>query len=448
MPKGHIISQLFKDDYGKPLIPTPGQIEIYEAIAFKENRRVNIETYTQYGKSLFVALGILSRAASKPEKWPIVAPSLDKTQIIMGYVIQHLFDHPMFYSQLIIDSSLEKLKHERSKTRLTFKRGGEIVCYTANAASKARVKKALMGYGGQNVIIEEAGILEDDVQATALRMIMGHPKDNFIAKLGNTWSRNHFYKSHNSSKYHNIVIDYKQGLREGRCNPDDIEEARELPYFDILYEVIFPPEDTIDSHGYKLLLLMDEIQACMSRSGKVNGEKKLGVDIGGGGDYNTYIGRQGGRAWIEDFNQSSDTMTNVREIQRLHKDKGYKYDNIFVDDIGIGRGVTDRLNELDCTVNAISVGTPAYNDDRFKNLKAELSWRMRNWIRDPDSGLEKNDKFLELEVLKYKKATGTEKLMMEPKEEQRARGIKSPDFAEGLMLTFADQVAQAGAWST
>ena len=72
-----------------------------------------------------VALAVLLRAVTMPEKWLIVAPSEKKAKIIMGYIIEHTFDSPLFYKQLEIDTSLERVKRERSKNRLTFKGGGK-----------------------------------------------------------------------------------------------------------------------------------------------------------------------------------------------------------------------------------------------------------------------------------------------------------------------------------
>src|SRR6056297_2262316 len=113
----------------KPLIITPTQENIMEIIAERKHKRVITILPTQYGKSLIVALAVLLRVVSLPEKWIIAAPSDKKAKIIMGYLIDHLFDSPIFYTQLEIDNSerFERIKRERSKNRLTFKRGGEVL---------------------------------------------------------------------------------------------------------------------------------------------------------------------------------------------------------------------------------------------------------------------------------------------------------------------------------
>ena len=87
--------------------------------------------------------------------------------------------------------------------------------------------------------------------------------------------------------------------------------------------------------------------------------QKLGVDVAGSGDYNVYTIRQNHAARVESKNRSNDTMTNVSEVERIidesevvitegertEKKNLLKPEEVYVDDIGIGRGVTDRLKE-------------------------------------------------------------------------------------------------------
>ena len=59
-------------------------------------------TYTQWGKSDVCAIAALSRVTTFPEPWAIVAPSNKKAGIIMGYVIDHIFDNPVNRAQFKI----------------------------------------------------------------------------------------------------------------------------------------------------------------------------------------------------------------------------------------------------------------------------------------------------------------------------------------------------------
>jgi len=434
----HISQKLFKIN-DEQIILSGSQQEIFDVIVHNVAPRVQIIAPTQYGKSLSVALACIVRAIVQGEKIAIIAPSQDKAQIIMGHVIEHIFDNPLFLAQLEYDSSLEKLKQERSKRRLTFKTGGEIFTLSADARNRTATTKALMGFGAPTVILDEAAHIPDDLFSTAMRMVGGY-KDNFVLKIGNPFERNHFYRSWNSNKYYKIFIDADRALKEGRYTQDFVDEMRDEAFFSILYECKFPDADDIDERGYRTLMTPEEIK---ERMGKVDakGEKVLGVDIGGGGDFNVYCIRTDNYAWIKGFNRSSDTMTNISEVERIMKEEDIDMKNIFVDDTGIGRGVTDRLKEKGIKVNAVTVGEQAQDSDRYFNLKAELFWEARKWVRQ--NHIQDDDKFLQLANIKYKTASDR-KLKIEPKEDLRRRGIKSPDFADAFMLTFAQRTKGAG----
>jgi hypothetical protein len=98
---------------------------------------------------LTVALGTIIRVATLPEKCCIVGATKKKTRIIMNYTIGHLFDSPIFENQLIFDrnTSVEGLKRERNKSRITFNRGGEVFILSAQVRTKQNAIDALTGFG-------------------------------------------------------------------------------------------------------------------------------------------------------------------------------------------------------------------------------------------------------------------------------------------------------------
>jgi len=380
-----------------------------------------------------VALAVLLRAVTMPEKWLIVAPSEKKAKIIMGYIIEHTFDSPLFYKQLEIDTSLERVKRERSKNRLTFKGGGEVMTLTLDARNSRRSLEAAMGFGAPNVILDESSLVDDPLYASVKRMLGGY-KDNFLFEIGNPFYRNHFHRTTKDTRYLHLFADYRTAIEEGRFTEDFIEEMRGEAFFDVYYECKFPDEDIIDDKGYRQLFTSKDLR--MADPDPV-GRPRLGCDIGGGGDYNVYVVRWDNKAMLAGKNQSKDTMTNVIEIERMVEKYGVKWEDVHIDDIGIGRGVTDRLREKGYSVNGVSVGGKASNK-KFLNKKAQIYWKAREWA--------KNGHFVPCEVsyksiwdqllwIKYK--VNTEKqIKLEPKEDLKKRTGKSPDYADAFSLTF------------
>ena len=454
-----LVKTLLKNN-GKPLELTDNQLEIAMMIVCKEHPRNQVIAPTQYGKSMTVAGALLLCATIDDDRFTILAPSEKKAQIIMGQVIEHAFDDEFFTSRLELDRSttLDRLKRERSRNHITFLGGGGIQTLTLDSRNMKRNIEAAMGFGGQNLILDESSMIDDPLYATVKRMLGGYKySETFLLEIGNPFHRNHFYRTWHDPKYHKLFIDYKLAMAEGRFSPEFIEEMRNEAFFYVFYECLFPDEDAIDSRGYRQLLSTEDIEGAFV--GLFDPDEAtpmtLGVDVAAGGDFNTYVIRQGQTSWIESFNHSNDTMTNVNETIRIiekyqlagtaeHHNctdtdgkqwyRLIKPEAVSVDDIGVGRGVTDRLHELGYMVNAVSVGVPASDPTKYKNLKAENAWKAEQWIK-AGGKLRKDGQWQQLTWIKYKVSTD-KVLQCEPKEDLKARTGKSPDFADAFMLTF------------
>ncbi len=432
------LTKLFQVN-GKPLVLTPSQQQIFDLIATNAYNRNQVIAPTQYGKSLTVAISVLVRSVAKGEKFIVLAPSEKKASIIMGYIIDHCFDSDVFTNQLELDqsTSLDRLKRERSRTHLTFKSGGGVMILSLDARNGKRSIEAAMGFGGNRIILDESSLIDDTLYATVKRMLGGYPyEDTFLLEIGNPFYRNHFYRTWNTQRYNKLFIDYHVGLTEKRYSEEFIEEMRDEAFFSVFYECRFPEEDAIDEDGYRQLLTNEGItRAFIYEPLQQDGELYLGADIAGGGDYNVFVMRNDKYAWIESKNRSNDTMSNVTEIQNiLQKYPKLKANHIFVDDIGIGRGVSDRLIELDIAANGVSVGETANDPTKYKNIKAEGYWLAGQWVKLGGKLLH-HDNFRQLAWIKYK-VTTDKVLQIEPKIHLKQRTGKSPDFAEAFMLTF------------
>lgn len=432
----------FKDDYGSPLLITTGQADIFNSIFLKENKRVNINASTQYGKSTIIACALIARTLGMREQWGIVAGRQDKARIIMAKVIQHIFDHRDFIRFLDIDKNepLERIKRERSKNKITWKGGGEITTFSAQTNSQKNVNDALTGFGVPNIVEDESALIPDNFQAMIIRMLGGHA-DNTLIKVGNPFYRNHFYKTSISEKYVQIFIDYHQAIIEGRYTQEFIDEAMDgmsKEQFAVLYDCKFPDADVLDQDGYYRLVTDEQILTAKERIEMV-GELRLGVDVGEGGDENVAVLRSPNYARIVHRSKISDLMATTRVIIDLIKQYGVTPENVFVDATGIGAGVVSRLKEIGMNVSGIKWACKPRSDD-FANLKAEnfmtLGEAIRNGLK-----LEPSDDWNELFVIKWKKDT-QDRIKIKTKEEMRKEKIPSPNIADAFALTFNRSIEQ------
>lgn len=434
---------------------TEGQLRIFAAIVFRFSKRVEIICSTQYGKTLWVALAAIIVACIQGEIIAIVAPTNEKAKLLMRYFIDHLGDDVLFHGKLEINTKLERLKQEESKERIILQNGGGIFVVSAQQRNAKKSIEAAMGQGAKIVVGDEFCLIEDNTEATIFRMIGGKGPDAFYCKIGNPFyiapPNSHFKETWDNPTYEKIFIDYHVALAEGRYTPEFIEEAKKRPLFDILFACEFPPEDTIDSRGYRKLVLSDwikygitleRVQQLMAKEieekGKLTIKPKLGCDIGAGGDWNTYVLRWGKFMVLAGANQSSDTMTNVAEIERIVEENMIDWEDVNIDDIAVGKGVYDRLRERDRPVTGVTAGEPAGDSETFMNMKAELYWELRKWIMRDDVRMDERPEWTQLTWILYK-VNSEKKVKIEPKEDLKKRTNKSPDYAEGAMLTFAER---------
>jgi phage terminase large subunit len=112
---------------------------------------------------------------------------------------------------------------------------------------------------------------------------------------------------------------------------------------------------------------------------------------------------------------------------------------IFVDVIGIGAGIVDRLRELDLPVRGINVSESPAMREKYRYLRDELWFRGKAWLEARDVNLANDEKLLEQLIAPRYKILSNGKFQVESKDELKKRGHDSPDRADAFLLTFAEE---------
>lgn len=446
------VLSLFKDVKGNPFQMSLGQEEIFKAIYKPEIERVAVKAITQYGKSEIASMAIVAVAIERQEKILIIAPSIKQASIIMNKVINHLFDHSVVTGMVKYSKhTIERLKEEKSKTRITFRNGSEIMILTAEASTSVKEAKGLMGFGASIVLLDESALINDTMFSKILRMVGGIEHGKLI-QLGNPFESNHFGRAFKSKRYHKISIDYHQALKEGRVRQAFLDEAREemgaLEWL-IFYECEFPSTGADNA-----VIPLGWIENAVNQDGCEGGHKQSGLDVARfGRDSTVYIFRKGGKVERLEKTEQMDTM-EVTGWTRGFLDKDTP-DVHCTDIVGIGSGVHDRLEEVqdedditwgDTDLVPINVGAGPTDDEakeKFYNLRAQIFWYLRDRFKPNKNG--KSDASIpddpqlkkELSEIRYK-FSSERKIKLEAKDEMKKRLGSSPDKADALALAFFD----------
>jgi hypothetical protein len=114
-------------------------------------------------------------------------------------------------------------------------------------------------------------------------------------------------------------------------------------------------------------------------------------------------------------------------------------DAIFVDAGGVGEGTVSRLRELGLAPHAVYFGAKSdYSPDvRTANKRAAMWCAMGQWLK---AGAIPNDSELKAQLIGPEASENAQGIVLERKEDMKARGLASPDIADALALTFAAPV--------
>ena len=190
----------------------------------------------------------------------------------------------------------------------------------------------------------------------------------------------------------------------------------------------------------------DSVYSAMKRGpGQYLGDDPLimAVDVARGGDDDCRVGFRRGfdakseRSYRMSGEKSRDSMLFVSKLTMIFD--RHKPDICFLDATGIGGPIGDRLRQLGYPVVDVHFGGKADDETKYKNKTAEMGDRFRRWLLD--GGSIPDDQDLDFEITSREFShDDKDRLVLERKEEVKARIGKSPDWADQMYLLFAQAV--------
>ena len=358
--------------------PTPSQREIVKNIAFSKYQHQLITSYTQFGKSYCVAMGVgLYVLFNKNKKILIISPTYVQSSIVMNYLAEFIIKSDGLRKLVEFDTiGVERLKKQVTKSRITFKNGCEVRLLSAEGSAKR-----LMGFGASGlVILDEACLIDYETYRLRISRMLGANKDAIFIEIGNPFDRlNQFYQHYLDPVYHKIHINWQTGLKEGRISQEFVDRQREelLPVeFQVLYDAKFP-DDTDDTLFKTAWIEHSQREAPNIKQVPV---KILGIDVARMGNDSTIVWEilKFGSLHIvvgkHKFQKQLLTKTRDDVIRVI---KSFNPKIINIDSTGVGSGLDDMLkeyiddNDLSIELNAV-IFSESSLDVRDKNKKSEI----------------------------------------------------------------------------
>lgn len=327
--------------------------------------------------------------------------------------------------------------------RIVLKSAPESSFISARTSSADR-PEALAGVHSEHVllIVDEASAVPEAVFESAAGSMSGHTATTILIS-NPTRNSGMFFKTHHQLRDDWVTM-HVSCVGNRLVSTDFIEqikatygESSKAFRVRVLGEFSLRDDD--------VLIAAELVDGAMSRDVAASTGEPLiyGLDVARFGDDRTVLAKRRGNVLIEIKSWSgADTMETVGRV--VNEAKIDQPQEICVDSIGLGSGVADRLRELSLNVRDVNVSESAALNPQAARLRDELWLSAKEWLGAKNCKLPKNDELRQELVSPTYTFTSTGKIKVEGKSEMKKRGLRSPDLADALCLTFAGQAALVG----
>ena len=414
--------------------PLPWQRDFLTYIAAGE-RRISVRAGHGVGKSTACAWALLWHMITRmPQKAICTAPTASQ-------LFDALFSEVRHWANKLPKPLRETI--EIFSDRIVQVGAPESSFISARTSSAER-PEALAGVHSENVLLicDEASAIPEAVFESAAGSMSGHSATTIL--IGNpTRNTGLFFKTH-----HQLKGDWKTmhvSCMDNRLVSSDFINQIASTYGEgsnayrvrVLGEFALKDDDS--------LISAELVDTAMTRDVVINTAEPIvyGVDIARFGSDRTVICKRQGNVVLSFKHWSGeDLMGTVGRI--VHEAGIDKPSEIMVDSIGLGGGVADRLRELGHNVRDVNVSESVAMNQSASRLRDELWLSAKEWLETRAVRLPKDDDLRAELIGPTYSFTSNGKIKVEGKSEMKRRGMRSPDIADALCLTFAGQAALVG----
>jgi phage terminase large subunit len=400
------------------------------------NRRISVRSGHGVGKSTAASWAMLWYLLTRyPVKVVVTAPTSSQLfDALFAEIKRWVKEMPPALSELL------EVKSDRIELRPS-----PTEAFISARTSRAEQPEALQGIHSDNVMLvaDEASGVPEAVFEAAAGSMSGHNAVTIL--LGNpVRSTGYFYETHNRLKDEWFTLHVncekskrvsKEFVREMAIKYGEDSNAYRVR---VLGEFPLSDDDT--------MIPFSVVEQAMNRDIEVDQFAQViyGIDVARFGSDKSALAKKKGNVITEVKKwKGLDLMQLVGAIKHEYEseDPMDRPTSIYIDSIGLGSGVVDRLRELGLPAIGINVSESPAMKNSYVNLRAELWGKMKNWLEQRGCAIPKDDDLLaELTAPRYS-FNSSGRLRVESKDEMKKRGLSSPDLADACILTLAGDAA-------
>lgn len=402
--------------------------------ALSEHRFAVIVAHRRFGKSI----GMVNHMIRDAIQCDKISPQYAMIGPYANQMVKIAWEPLKYYTKDIVGRKVnENEKYIEFPTKHAGAAGARIYIMGADKPDRAR------GMYFDGVILDEYADMKPSMWTKIVRPAI-EDRQGYCYFIGTPKGQNSFYelyrKAKRSKRWFTALYDvYHTGI----FTPKQIEEIKED-----MSDTEFAQEFLCDfaQAAYNDVFSMELLDKAF---GKLLNEKDvpedlpviLGTDIARYGDDRTVIWkRKGLMAFAKPYVYKGLNTMEVadRVIMAINETRA---EMNFIDVGNMGAGVVDRVRQMGYhNISEVAFQGRAVDNDRYENIRAEMYFKLKEWIEAGGAIPEEPGLRDELACLKYKFSKHG-KIVLTPKDEIKEMLNRSPDLADGLALTFARPVA-------
>lgn len=415
--------------------PEPYQEDLLRAVGRGE-RKISVRSGHGTGKSTALSWSMLWFCLFRfPNKVVVTAPTTAQLYDALFAELKRWIGELPQALQILLEVKADRVELIAAPSE----------AFISARTSRAEQPEALAGVHSDNVmlVVDEASGVPEQVFEAASGSMSGHNATTILA--GNpTRSSGTFYETHTRLRDHWHTLHWSC-IDSARVSKEFVDEMATRYGIDsnayrirVLGEFPLGDDDTI--------IPLHLAEAARARDIQVSPNMRpiWGLDVARFGSDRTTLAKRRGSVISEvETWQGLDLMQTVGRVKAQFDGllPSERPSEIMVDVIGLGSGVYDRLRELGLPARAINVSEAPAFGQTYNNLRTELVFRVRGWLEQRGSRLPPDAELIaEMTSIRYSYASNG-KMKAESKDDMRRRGLRSPDKADAVFLTFAGDAA-------
>lgn len=402
-----------------------------------EKKRLSVRSGHGVGKTTFIAISVMwFMVCYFPTKIPCTAPTAHQLSDVLWAEIAKWLR--------VLETKMPSLAEQFEWTQDEFRlKAAPKESFAVARTARADKPEALQGFHSENLLIvaDEASGIPDIVFEVGQGAMS---TEGTFAILGANPTRRSgmFYETHHSlrERWATMVVNGEDCPMVSQQFIDDIafQYGKDSNVYRVRVQGEFPTADD------DTVIPIDLCEDAKIREVDGYGETIWGIDVARFGRDRTVLVKRCTNATLEKHKawMGNDTMQTSGRIyaEWLDTPPEKRPKAVFVDAIGIGAGVADRLMELGMPVTGVNVAEEASVSELYMRLRDELWFKARKWLEKKDCKLVEDETLIaELSLPKYQFTSGG-KLKVESKDEMKKRYPQSPDVADAFCLTFSHAI--------